>query len=545
MSDNGFIPRTNGEHMNRFPARRAGRLAAAVAGVAAAAVVLAGCGASSTPAPGPTGATGDIDTDAVIEAGISYALSGSFDPMIASGAVTVAANWHIFEGLVDLDPVTKEPYAALAADLPTKIDDTTYEVDIREGATFHNGDAVTAEDVVFSYERVLDPESGSLFTTYINFIDSVTAVDEDTVEITTKFPFSLLNDRLGIVKIVPKSVVEADADAFGADPIGSGPYALVSAVPEDKVVFEAYADYNGPRPAKAAGMNWNLLADSAARVTAMSSGTIQAMEDVPYIDVDTLAATVDVNSVQSFGLLFMMFNTDAAPFDDARVRQAFFYALDMDKIIGTGMLGNATAATSFLPDTYPNYNTASTVYTYDQAKAEQLLADAGVSNLSITLLTTDTGWVKEVAPLIKESLDAVGVDVTLEVSQSAAAYAKVDSGDYTVMVAPGDPSVFGSDPDLLMNWWYGDNVWTNTRTNWSDTAGYSQLRALLDAGVQEEGDAQQQIWNEAFDLIAEEAVLYPLFHRKLPTAWSGQELVGFAPVPTTGLSFLDVGVAAG
>ncbi len=531
--------------MNRILVRgRAGRLAIAVAGTVAAAVVLAGCGGAST-APSSSAAAAEVDPDGIIEAGISYALSGSFDPMIASGAVTVAADWHIFEGLVDLDPVTKEPYAALAADMPTQIDDTTYDVDIREGATFQNGDPVTADDVVFSYDRVLDPGSGSLFTTYISFIDSVTAVDDDTVEIETKFPFSLLNERLGIVKIVPKSLVEADAEDFGANPVGSGPYSLVSAVPEDKLVFEAYADYNGPRPAQAAGMNWNLLADSAARVTAMTSGTIQAMEDVPYIDVDTLASTVDVESVQSFGQLFMMFNTHAAPFDDVRVRQAFFYAMDMDKIIQTGMLGNATAATSFLPDTYPNYHEASTVYTHDADKAKELLADAGASDLSITLLTTDTGWVKEVAPLIKESLDAVGVNVTLDIGQSAAQYAKVDSGDYTVMVAPGDPSVFGNDPDLLMNWWYGANVWTQTRTNWADSAEYAQLRTLLDSAVQEEGDAQQDTWNEAFDLLAEQAVLYPLFHRKLPTAWSAQELVGFAPVPTTGLSFLDVGVAAG
>ncbi len=531
--------------MNHFPVRRkVGRLAAAVAGTVAATVVLAGCGAAAT-SPEASEPAGAIDQNATIEAGISYALSGSFDPMIASGAVTVAANWHIFEGLVDLDPATREAYPALAAELPTKVDDTTYTVDLREGATFHNGEPVTADDVVFSYERVLDPASGSLFTPFVDFIDAVTAVDEDTVEITTKYPYSLIESRLGIVKIVPKALVEADLEAFGANPVGSGPYALVSAVPEDKVVFEAYADYNGPRPAKAAGMNWNLLADAAARVTAMSSGTIQAMEDVPYIDADSLAATVDVESVQSFGLLFMMFNSNVAPFDDVRVRQAFFYALDMDKIINTGMLGNATAATSFLPDTYPNYNEASTVYSYEPEKAKELLADAGASDLSITLLTTDTGWVKEVAPLIKESLDAIGVNVTLDVGQSAAQYAKVDAGDYTVMVAPGDPSVFGSDPDLLMNWWYGDNVWSNNRTYWSDSDEFAQLHELLDTAVQSEGDAQQTAWNEAFDLVAEQAVLYPLFHRKLPTAWSSDDLVGFQPVPTTGLSFLDVGVAAG
>mgnify|MGYP003583202426 CR=1 FL=1 len=532
--------------MNRYTTRtRRGRLAVAAAGAVATALVLAGCGPAPSSTPEQASASAEVDPDGVIEAGISYALSGSFDPMIASGAVTVAANWHIFEGLVDLDPVTKQPYAALAADLPTQVDDTTYDIDIREGATFQNGDPVTADDVVYSYERVLDPASGSLFTTYISFIDTVTAVDDDTVEITTKFPFSLLNERLGIVKIVPQALVEEDPEAFGANPVGSGPYSLVSAVPEDKLVFERFDDYNGPRPAEAAGMNWNLLADSAARVTAMSSGTIQAMEDVPYIDVDTLAATADVESVHWFAVLFMMFHTQAPPFDDPRVRQAFFYALDMDKIIETGMLGNATAATSFLPDTYPNYNEASTVYSYDPDKAEELLDEAGVSDLSITLLTTDTGWVKEVAPLIKESLDAIGVDVTLDIGQSAAQYAKVDSGEYTVMVAPGDPSVFGSDPDLLMNWWYGANVWTQTRTHFADTPEYAELRELLDTAVQETGDAQQQTWNQAFDLIAEQAVLYPLFHRKLPTAWSSEQLVGFQPVPTTGLSFLDVGVAAG
>ena len=149
--------------------------------------------------------------------------------------------------------------------------------------------------------------------------------------------------------------------------------------------------------ALAAGMNWNLLSDASARVTAMSTGTIQAMEDVPYIDVDSLASAADVESVQSFGLLFMMFNTKAAPFDDVRVRQAMHYALDMDKIIETGMLGNATPATSFLPETYPNYNEASTVYSYDPEKAEELLAEAGVDDLSITLLTTDTGWGKELS----------------------------------------------------------------------------------------------------------------------------------------------------
>jgi peptide/nickel transport system substrate-binding protein len=485
--------------------------------------------------------TGEVDQDAVIEAGISYTLSGGFDPMTTTGAVTVAANWHVFEGLTEVDPATREVYAALGTELPRQVDETHYEVDLRPDALFHDGTPVTVDDVVYSFERVLDPKNESLYAGFIDFVDEVTAVDDDTVSISLDHPFSLVPERLSVVKIVPEELVESDYDAFNAMPVGTGPYALTEATPDDKITFERWDDYSGPRPAQAAGLVWNLLSDPAARVTAMSSGTVSAIEDVPYIDLPSLEGSAMVESVQSFGTLFMMFNTDAEPFDDPRVRQAFFYALDLDKIIATGMLGHAAAATSFLPENHPNYHEASTVYAYDPDRAQALLAEAGVENLSITLLTTDTGWVSDVAPLIKEDLDAIGVDTTLDIGQSGGQYTKVDNGDLEVMVAPGDPSVFGNDPDLLMRWWYGDNVWSQSRYRWDDDPKFAELQELLDQAVRTSGDEQQELWNQAFDLISDEVPLYPLLHRKLPTAWDADRLQGFAPLPVTGLSFLDVG----
>ncbi|MDO5528946.1 MAG: ABC transporter substrate-binding protein [Paracoccus sp. (in: a-proteobacteria)] len=484
-----------------------------------------------------------IDPDATIQAAIAYGLSGTFDPLNASGAVTLAANWHIFEGLVDLDPVTREPYAALAAEMPSSEDGLSYEITLRDGAVFHDGSKVTADDVVFSFERVLDPDSQSLFRSFVSFIDTVEAVDEDTVRITTKFPFSLFNERLGSVKIVPRALAEDNAESFGQQPVGTGPYKLISAVPEAEILFERFNDYTGPRPAQAKDMVWNLISDPTARVNALTSGTVMAIEDVPYIDADAVAATETLESAQSFGLLFAMFNTEAEPFDDVRVRQAFLYALDMDKIIGTGMLGNAEAATSFLPSTHPNYHEASTVYSHNPERARELLAEAGVPELDITLMSTDHGWVRDVAPMIQESLDEVGFNVTLDIGQSGGQYGKVDAGEMQVMIAPGDPSVFGNDPDILMQWWYGDNIWPTTRYRWAGSDEYAQLTTILGEALELEGNAQQEKWNEAFDLLSENVPLYPLFHRQLPTAWNADELVGFQPVPTTGLSFLDVGVA--
>jgi len=484
----------------------------------------------------------NIDLDATIQAGIAYGLSGTFDPMSASGAVTVAANWHTMEGLVDLDPVTRQPYAALAAEMPTSADGLEYIIKLREGAVFHDGTPVTADDVVFSAERVLDPKSNSLFRSFVSFIDKVEAIDDTTVKFTNKFPFSLFNERIGSIKIVPRAAVEADPAAFGNLPVGTGPYRLVSAVPEAQIVFERNDDYTGPRPALAKELVWNLIADPTARVNALSSGTVMAIEDVPYIDIDAVSAVATLEKAQSFGLLFAMFNTSAPPFDDVRVRQAFIYALDMDKIIGTGMLDNAAAAKSFLPETHPNYHEASTVYSYDPEKSRALLAEAGVPELDITLLSTDHGWVKDIAPIIKESLDAVGFNTTLDIGQSGGQYVKVDANEMQVMIAPGDPSVFGNDADLLMQWWFGDNIWPTDRYRWADSEEYAQLTEILGEALRLSGDEQQAKWNEAFNLISEQVPLYPLLHRQLPTAWNADELENFHPVPTTGLSFLDVGV---
>jgi peptide/nickel transport system substrate-binding protein len=486
--------------------------------------------------------TDNIDLDATIQAGIAYGLSGTFDPLNASGAVTVAANWHTMEGLVDLDPVTRQPYAALAAEMPTSADGIEYIVKLREGAVFHDGTPVTAEDIVFSAERVLDPNSNSLFRSFVSFIDKVEVVDATTVKFTNKYPFSLFNERIGSIKIVPKALVEADLEAFGTLPTGTGPYKLISAVPEAEIVFERNDAYTGSRPALAADMVWNLIADPTARVNALTSGTIQAMEDVPYVDIDSVAAVAELEKAQSFGLLFAMFDTSKAPFNDVKVRQAFMYAIDIDKVVGTGMLDNASPAKGFLPETHPNFHEASTVYSLNQGKAKELLADAGVPNLDITLMSTDHGWVKDIAPIIKEGLDAVGFNTTLDIGQSGGQYGKVDAGEMQVMIAPGDPSVFGNDPDILMQWWFGDNIWPKSRFRWSESEGYAKLTSLLDDAQKLSGAEQTAKWNEAMDLLSEEVALYPLLHRQLPTAWIAEELEGFAPVPTTGLSFLDVGV---
>lgn len=516
-----------------------------VAGATGIIAALAACsGPASTTKPGSTAAAGSADPNGTITAGMSYALGTGFDPMTTTGALTMAANWHTLEGLVELDTVSRKPYAALGTALPKQVDPTTYTVSLRKGATFHDGSPVTVDDVLFSFDRVLDPANASLYAGFLPFLapGSVTKVDDATVQFTTSYPFPLFAERVSVVKIVPKAVVTADPKAFDALPTGTGPYKLTSATANDKLTFERHDGYTGPRPALAAAMTWNLLSDASARVSAMQSKRVNAIEDVPYLNVDGLSRVVSTKSVQSFGLLFMMFNTTAKPFDDKRVRQAFFHAIDIDKLIANGMLGNAEAASSYVQEKHPDYVKAKTVYKHDPKKAKALLAAAGVSDLQVTLLTTDTSWVKDVAPLIKEDLDAVGITTTLDIGQSAGQYKKVDNNEFQVMVAPGDPSVFGNDADLLLRWFYANNIWSQKRYRWNSGAEFDALQTLLDEGVRE-SDRKKQLatWSKIYDLVSDEVPLYPLLHRKLPTAWNDKALSGFQPISMTGLSFLGTG----
>ncbi|MFF2842070.1 ABC transporter substrate-binding protein [Paenarthrobacter sp. NPDC057981] len=520
------------------------KLSGAVGAAAAFTATLSACGGAASTTTGNATNTAAVNKDLTIEAGISYALSTGFDPLSSSGATPMAANLHIFEGLIELHPATREPYNALAASDPKKVNDTTYQVTIRDGAKFHDGTPVTTEDVAFSFTRVMDPANKSLFSQFIPFIQDVKPVDAKTVEFTLKYAFPGFGPRISVVKIVPKALA-TDLKAFDAKPVGSGPYKLVSAVKDDKIVFEAFADYNGPKPPLAKGMTWLLLSDAAARVTAVQSGRVQAIEDVPYLDVDGLKSKVKVESVQSFGLLFLMFNCAKAPFDNKLVRQALHYGLDKEAIIKKALFGNAKAASSYFQEGHPDYVKAKNVYGFDTSKAEDLLKQAGVTNLEFELLTTDTAWVKDVAPLILESWNKIpGVKVTVKSLQSGALYSdRVGKGDYSVVAAPGDPSVFGNDADLLLSWFYSGSTWMEKRAFWT-APERSKLQDLMNKGSQASGEAAKKTVAEIVDLVSEEVPLYPVFHRQLPSAWDEKKLNGFKPLPTTGLSFIDVGRTA-
>lgn len=540
--------------MLNFPLTRRAFVAGTAALAAGGALTLAGCSVEQPIEPGPAPADPADDnapTEPVAaQSGVARTLTAAVayegsdpNPIGTSSGVFLAAGWHVFEGLYELNMHTYRAECGLAADAPVQIDDLEYEVTLREGTVFSDGSPLTSADVVNAFER--NGES-DLYGAFLSFITAVSAPDERTVRFKLNAPMgSVLQERLALVRVFPAALTD---EQLATKPIGSGPwcYETINAADGGRISFTANHRYTGPWPATCERMEWSVLLDDTRRTDELIDKDVMAMEAVPVVRAEELAgAGATVEWVPGFNLPFLMFNCEKPPFDDVRVRQALLYAIDVDSLIGTYMAGHARAATSLLPDYFRHYHRAATVYSYDPEKARKLLAEAGVDELALTLRANDN-WVSTLAPAIAEDWKAVGVTAEVVLLDTTALFADLSTEPepgtllpFDVVLSPGDPSCFGNDADLIISWWYGDNVWTRARSRWATTPAFAEVAELLaEARSKTSEDEQQPLWNQCFDIIAAEVPLYPLFHRETATAWWTAQLDDYDPISATGLNFL-------
>ena len=506
---------------------------------AAATMVLTACGGGSSTSPSTSSSSSDSGAPkGTITVGSAYETT-DYSP-ITTSALGMGANWQVLEGLYRFDMSDYSVSPALAAGDPVKVSDTEYEISLRDGAKFSDGTDVKAADVVSSYERTTGDKS--IFRQFFTFVDSVSAKDDKTVTVKLKYPFSNLKERFVNVHVVPSGMSE---DALKAKPIGSGPYKY-EAISATEITAVPNEHYNGKIPAKVATLKWSALKDDAARLSAALGGSIDVMEAVPAAAQDQLkTAGWNVEAKPGYGNPFMMFNTQKAPFNKPEVRRAFLKAIDKQKLISSALNGQAVEAKSFLPEANPAYKKPATDLSYDKDAAKKLLADAGASDMTVNLVTTDHPWVLSLVPQIKSDLEALGLKVNHQQMASSALYSTVtdvDNPTYDVVLAPGDPSVFGTDPGIIVSWWNGDNVWTKKRDGWqvSDPESFKKLQGLMDEAVQLDGDAAKAKWGEVQDLLAEQTVIYPLVFRNMITASNPKKVDGFKAISSTGLQLLGV-----
>lgn len=517
----GAVPRSRQSFSRRDMLRFTGLAGAAAAFSSS----LAACGG-----PASTNATGD--TADSITAVIGYGNNQTWDPLQTASAFSMAAILHSYESLVEGDPITRESYAGLAKALPKDTTGTSLTFELRDGAKWHDGKPVTADDVVFTFTRALDPTENVLVRTFLTpWLTEVKKVAEKTVEFVLAKPFPYALQRIQTVKICPKHVFDGRwADAVAGKVVGSGPYQVVEQAPLSHTRFERFDDYNGPRAGVYKTMLWNSIVEASPRVAKISGArpAAQIVENIPPANAEQLQKDGrTVEFADGGNNLWLMFNTTHAPYDNKLVRQALHHAIDREKMIEVGLKGKGSAGTSFINPKLPVSQAAANDLGYDPDKAKSLLQQAGITNLSVTLSTTNTTLVADCVNVIKEGWDAIGVATTLDTQDTKALFSKLDGGfDFQVVATTQNAEQFGNDPDLLVRYYYAGAGVVPKYAKWAGTDAQALLALLDEAAGQTDGGERKTLTKQVLDTLADHAVVYPIVFTQLGTAWDAKALSG-------------------
>jgi len=330
----------------------------------------------------------------------------------AAAAIREIGYANIFEGLTRIDESgTVQP--ALARSWTVSDDGLVYTFELAPGVTFHNGVPLSAEHVVFSFERAMAEDSVNAQKQLFEPIASVEAADAATVVITLKRPTGhfLFNLGWGDMVIVEPS----SADTNKTEPVGTGPFRFSRWVTGDRVELVRNDDYWGEAPALASA-TFKFIPDPAAATAAMLAGDIDAFPNFPapealvQFEADP-AFEVVIGSTE--GETILAINNAKPPLDDIRVRRALAQAIDRQAVIDGAMFGYGTPIGSHFAPHNPAYVDLTGRYPYDPEAAKALLAEAGVENLQLTLKLPPPTYARRGGEIIQAQLAAVGIEAEI------------------------------------------------------------------------------------------------------------------------------------
>lgn len=308
-----------------------------------------------------------------------------------------------------------------------RVDDTTWRFTLREGVTFHNGNAFTAADVVFSVDKARE----SIRPNLVANIASVTAVDDLTVEFTTPQPYAVLpNDLAELLILDEEYTTETGDQAMDLKPMGTGPYKLEEWIKEERLVLSAFADYWGGAP-KIDTVTFRPITNPATRTAALLTGEVDVVQDLAVRDVDRVRNQSGFEVVTRPSLLNVVLGMDTRaesptidgpnPMVDQRVREAIARSIDVDAINQIVMNGLATPSAQYVPESHLGFVEGMNfreMYPLDIDKAKELLAEAGFPDgFTMTLDATNNRYVNDaqIAQALASMLARINVTLNLNI----------------------------------------------------------------------------------------------------------------------------------
>lgn len=367
----------------------------------------------------------------------------------AAAAIDEVVYANVFEGLTRFGP-DGAILPALARSWEISEDGLDYTFHLHEGVTFHDGAPLSAADVVFSMDRARGAESVNAQKVLFTDIESVEAIDDLTV----RFRLSRQNGNLLFNLAWGDAVIvsEGSAATNATQPIGTGPFRFGNWVQGDSVVLLRNTEYWGDA-ARLERAVFRFIDDPTAAFAAMMAEDVDTFPNFPspetlgVLDADPRFVAV-IGSTEGETILAM--NNRRAPLDNVLVRQAIAHAVDRQAIIDGAMFGYGTPIGTHFAPHHPAYVDLTGLSAYDPARSRELLAEAGVSNLTLSLALPPPVYARRGGEIIAAQLRAVGIETRIVNMEWAQWLEQVFSGrdfDLTVIshTEPMDIEIYGRD----------------------------------------------------------------------------------------------------
>jgi peptide/nickel transport system substrate-binding protein len=508
--------------------------------LALAAALVAGCGSKSSDTAKPAENKSAAPAPAAVAQDLLVANDQDpvgLDPAKNPAASSLRIIEKLYNGLTRMNEKME-----VVPDLAEKWenpDPLTWSFTLKKGVKFHSGKELTADDVKYTYDRILDKNTASIAASYFAQVAKIEATDKYTVKFTLKEPFApfLTNTSSTWASIVNK---DFKGDLNKAED-GTGPFKLGDWVADDHVKLVKFADYFVKGQPKLESINFLTMKEEAARLAAVRSGKVQ-LTTISADSAQLLAkeSSIQVLSYQSLGYSYLGFNLARKPFDNPKVRQAISLVVDRQEVIDTVWKSKAVL-TGPTPPALTQWAVPAAQlpdYKVDVNKAKQLLAEAGLPNGFKTTLTTASTYpdMVDTAQVVQKQLKSIGIDAEIKQQEWGAYVNEWKAKGMDMMVGR---NTSGTDPDRSLGFFFATdgsaNVW-----NFSD-AEFDKL--VADGRKASKVEDRQKLYQDAQKRLVS---LHPnLFLASYQSFYAVRDNVkGFVPYANgSEYSFADITLA--
>lgn len=470
------------------------------------------------------------------------ALARTLEPAERDGNVDVRIIYSMYDTLIRWDFLNPMPNgdARLVPGLATawkRIDPRTLELTLRKGVKFHNGDEMTADDVVFTFspERLWGNNSVLAYgRPYFGHLEKVEKIDAYTVRFTTTRPDLILEKRLSTYAsfvvnarqwLDIKARVEKENAGKPADqqkdwkqtalteirwnPVGTGPFKFKSWRKDGFIELEAFDGYYMGKPT-ASKLTFRVVPEVAARIAGLVSGEFNIAVDIPPDQIDVLKRynDIDLRPVVIDNVHLIVFNTTHPVLKDKRVRQALSLAIDRDLLVNTLWSGMTRVPNGHqLPEFGELYNKDRKGYVYDPAKAKALLKEAGYKGETVDYRMIPNYYLNglEAAQIVQEMWKKVGFNVELKMAENFDRVRTPDVGVYAWSNTFRLPDPIGS---LLVNWGARSAIQKKSKY-WTPPEEFSKLEGIVETGT--ETAARAKAFQRMLDIFEDEMPMTILY----------------------------------